>query len=292
MFLRIAAVLVCIPASTSLFATALHKAARKGDIPIIRQMIVNGTSVDRRDSNGNTALYSAVLNRQHSAAHLLLELGADPNARSPRKYHVPPLYYAARSGDYASAVLLIRYGAHIHARDNHGRSILAAAAGGRLLDENSLPGRLAIAKLLLARGVAVDEAKGAALASAVSWGEADMVRLLLHKGADCRRNSQFGWTLLHSATKDREKVSLLLEKGLDPNAVNARGNTPLHHAAINGWVESAALLLAAGADPAIRNVQGRTALDTARRSLQREKKCQRRAGLERTIMLLRQYHRQ
>src|SRR5207249_2534194 len=63
---------------------------------------------------------------------------------------------------------------------------------------------------------------------------------------------------------DAEIVLMLLERGADPNARSQSGGTPLHTAAFTGDHEVAGRLLARGADPAIANRDGKTALDIAR----------------------------
>jgi tetratricopeptide (TPR) repeat protein len=54
-------------------------------------------------------------------------------------------------------------------------------------------------------------------------------------------------------------------RGLDPNARNLEGATPLHAAAGIGSMEALALLAASGADPRVRDEAGETAADVAAR---------------------------
>jgi ankyrin repeat protein len=58
----------------------------------------NPALVNTTDDNGNTALCNAALYGKFDAAKLLLEKGADVNARTS---HYPPLYWAAWGGDMA-----------------------------------------------------------------------------------------------------------------------------------------------------------------------------------------------
>ena len=60
-----------------------------------------------------------------------------------------------------------------------------------------------------------------------------------------------------------EGIILAVESGIDVNAQDDRGATPLHIAAFRGEVEIAEYLLSEGADPTITNLDGLTALQTA-----------------------------
>jgi ankyrin repeat protein len=58
-------------------------------------------------------------------------------------------------------------------------------------------------------------------------------------------------------------MELLLNLGLDPNASDKHGWTPLHHAAACGHTRVAALLLRVGADRSTRATAGQTPADLA-----------------------------
>ena len=66
---------------------------------------------------------------------------------------------------------------------------------------------------------------------------------------------------MHLASS-REIAELLIVAGADVNA-KAKGHTPLHHAAYDGYNEIVELLIAKGADINPKNNQGKTALDEA-----------------------------
>jgi len=73
------------------------------------------------------------------------------------------------------------------------------------------------------------------------------------------------WTDFHDAASvgDLERVRELLEEGIDPNARDAHGETPLHKAASEGHVHVARLLLEHGANPNARDEVGWTPLHWA-----------------------------
>ena len=84
------------------------------------------------------------------------------------------------------------------------------------------------------------------------------VVLLLLAASSCRsfRNYQpLVYKTIHEAAQkgDLEDVKRHLENGMDVNAKDARGWTPLHYAADEGHKEVIALLISKGADVNIRN---------------------------------------
>lgn len=91
-----------------------------------------------------------------------------------------------------------------------------------------------------------------------------MVMHLLNSGADAHIRSANGNTALHAAVSNAESARLikaLLDKGLDINATNNKGETPLMVAAGNKNHSLYRLLLKHGANPALRNNRGQTAED-------------------------------
>ena len=59
---------------------------------------------------------------------------------------------------------------------------------------------------------------------------------------------------------DLKLIKLLIKYGANVNALNAKGQSPLHHCIIKSRVKQAKTLLAAGADPDFQDTKGRTPL--------------------------------
>ncbi|MDE2643043.1 MAG: ankyrin repeat domain-containing protein [Verrucomicrobiota bacterium] len=77
------------------------------------------------------------------------------------------------------------------------------------------------------------------------------VQAELDKGVDVNAKDDVGKTPLTYAARfgHKEVAELLLAKGADASAkTDDNGTTPLHHAALNGHKETAAMLIAKGAD--------------------------------------------
>ncbi len=124
--------------------------------------------------------------------------------------------------------------------------------------------------LLYSRDAGLDQDPGTAIWRAARWGDVDAVRDYLDEGGDpYATEPEFGATLMSMAgyAAQLDVVALLIERGVDVNHRDARGNTPLHAAARFGNDEIVGLLLENGADAEIENRGGRTPEELARTSL-------------------------
>ncbi len=107
------------------------------------------------------------------------------------------------------------------------------------------------------------------LIDAARHGEAERVELLLERGADVRARDAKGETVLHAVFSRRNwrldlgLIIRLLKAGADLQAQDDRGWTPLHSAAERGRREAVELLLDKGADPRANDESGQTPLHLA-----------------------------
>ena len=89
-----------------------------------------------------------------------------------------------------------------------------------------------VVKLLIERGGDVNAMSedGTPLHCAANGDSVECIRLLLEHGADVKARLD-GWTMLHYAMqhkKPRDAARLFIEAGVDVNAVNDEGWTPMH----------------------------------------------------------------
>jgi cytohesin len=98
-------------------AGKLHDAALQGDVDEIRALLKGGADVNRRSLNeGLTPLHAAVCGGHMAAVDLLIESGADLEAKSNEG--MTPLYTAAVKCRKLILQLLLENGARVNTRDN------------------------------------------------------------------------------------------------------------------------------------------------------------------------------
>jgi ankyrin repeat protein len=124
---------------------AILTAAKRGDVARVRELLEGDRGlVGARDKEGSTPLHCAAWKGHVGVAELLLDAGAEVNARNQNEhYGDTPLHAAAHGNQRAVAELLIARGADVHARSCNGRTPL---------EETAIHNATAVAKLLQERG--------------------------------------------------------------------------------------------------------------------------------------------
>ena len=255
----------------------IHVASRIGWRAVVERMLYDGDNVNLRtvDSNSCPLHVAASSDKNYAVVKLLLDRGADVNARGAEMTR--PLQIACESDAIQVAKLLLDNGADIDAVGLRGTALSKACGRGNeelvqlLLGRGanvnlgedgdgftSFPlvracrrGYIMIAQDLINHGAdikAIDSLFGTALTAACSNGHEAIARLLLQKGADINAVDLDGTALVAACSEGHEAIArLLLQKGADINAMDLNG-TALIAACSEGHEAIARLLIQKGAD--------------------------------------------
>lgn len=90
-------------------AQKLHRAAQEGDLARAQELVREGTPLNDFDDIGYTPLHHAVENEHFAIAQLLLEAGADINAREGETNSDTAVALAAESGSLEMVNLLLKH---------------------------------------------------------------------------------------------------------------------------------------------------------------------------------------
>jgi ankyrin repeat protein len=269
--------------------TALHFAAREGQLEAARTLVAAGADLNITDEYGSTPLILATVNGHLDVAGALLEAGADPKIAdewgrtaifAATDLHTLDALARAhpRPDDALTPVDIVRLALEKGADPNVALTktlpdwIVVGGAHSPILRTGSTPllraamsGDLAIMELLLAAGAnptlatelrETNDAKGGG--GMGDYGSGGTTPFLAAAG--------LGWRQTVSRGREEDAIlalQLLMELGADVNQTNQAGDTALHGATYRGSLAIMEFLLDHGADPTAKNLTGWTPLDIA-----------------------------
>jgi ankyrin repeat protein len=277
--------------------TPLHWAAKRNRCSCIK-LLTAGSDIEAVDSLGRTPLHLAARRGFVACVDVLLQAGANKEART-RPVGLTPLHYAAFFIDRVAKERQCQVGGVTSETANnlttsddekHNQAILSRIDTLRLLlmhrvDVNATDarGRTALHglsrttsekstfRMLIGAGAAIDtpDRDGyTPLHHIVRWNTAEVLLQVPLKSIHKHSPGPFGRTLLHIAAAFRNDMQVLkglIGAGVNLQAVDFDGLTALHHAAFCNGESTVRLLLDAAAGLNIHAVdaQGRTALHYA-----------------------------
>jgi ankyrin repeat protein len=236
--------------------SSIQQAADTGNIEAVKQHLAAGVDVNASNFAGWTPLHRAANKGHTEIIQLLIANGADVNAKHDA-FETTPLHDAARNGHKEVAELLIATSADVNAKDQWGRTPLHRVETKE------------IAEPLIAKGADVN-AKDKKGKTPLDWrgGQREIADLLRKHGGKTGselRDWNAAKESIHIAAKAGhiEAVKKHLIDGVDVNAKDKLGSTPLHSAAYYGRKEVGELLIANGADVNAMGDYSITPLDRA-----------------------------
>ena len=179
------------------YLPSLHQVVKECNITILSALLLSGSNINQRDASGKTPLYLAAELGCAQVAEILVQRGAQINARD-YVYSLSPLHCASRYGHIDIVLMLLGRNAIFDSQDRDCKTPLHYAS---------------------------------------FRGHKEIIQILLDKGANINARDKFFLTPLHYAVYSSKKdaVTILLHYGADVNAEDHKYQTPLswaHSAAI------------------------------------------------------------
>ena len=237
---------------------------------ILDMFLAHGLDVNAVDNGGQTLLQVVVTEapptHETALTQNLLDIGMDPYQAVHEAWDA--FLLAAIHSRLDALRVLIAHASRMHTSPNHWLSISQTFLDQKPLTNEALH---ALITSSLSRAQLLESPAGdtsTPLQKAVQLNNTAFAAALLMHGANMDVTDQYGWTLLHTAAynNDLSTVTLLLDRGADPNAKTAQwahqhkrpsglsegdkwAGTALHVAAMVGAPALVSVLLKHGADP-------------------------------------------
>ena len=239
-----------------------------GSVADLRRLLDGGLSPNATTAAGGTTVLMAAA-PDVEKMRLLLDRGADVNARAKSRFSALMVAAQYQEGDAAISLLLDR-GAQMAPPEgpapifNANPFSLAAYAG----NHRSLPRLKAAGGQIDGSFIAIGTSRTTPMLGAFKFGDTDVIRTLLDLGApvDFADGNQITMLSRSVLNHELELAKMLIARGANVNATDKLGMTPLLWAASSDFGDAAMveLLLKSGAKADAKNRDGRTALELAR----------------------------
>ena len=213
--------------------TALWLAVKSGGDEVVEALVKAGANVNIADRFGDAPLSTAP---NKAIAKMLIERGADANAVNERGESA--LWWAALNGRADVVEVLLQAGADVNKADKKGDAPLSVAPSAT------------IATMLIERGASlnvVNQSGESALWLAAKTCRVEVVEALVRAGADVVKADNCGNAPL-SVAANATIATMIIERGVDVNAVNQSGQSALLLATMFNRVGVVEALVRAGAD--------------------------------------------
>nr|GAT54196.1 predicted protein [Mycena chlorophos] len=246
--------------------TILQWAISREHITVVEQLIKAGVECHTLEDS-KTLLHCAALGNLE-IMQVLLDAGAAANCNTRNRHGRTPLHVAVQENNSTVIPLLIKYGSNCYATDNRGQSPLFIAG-------SIVGGAKSVQQLLDAGYHSRPEDCQEVLRIAAGRGFGATVQVLIGAGVNWDAADEYGQTPLHLAACNGhpEVVQMLLKAGADQNLRTYDSKrTVLHVAAIYGHKKVVQILLAAGANHKAKDGYGRTADDLAKQGERRRQR--------------------
>jgi ankyrin repeat protein len=241
-------------------STPLLFAARSGDLESAKLLVAAGANVNDAAPDGNSVLVVAAYSGNEELAEFLLSKDASPNA-SGGGYTA--LHAAVLRSELPLVKALLAHGANPNARITQGTPVRRSA------QDYVLPESFAGATplFLAARFVQPDVMRALAAAKAdpsvpLNDGTTPLMAAagIGRKAGETRRNTAFAMVPPPDDDRALAAAKIAIAMGADVNAANQAGDTALHGAASEGYVDIVQLLIDNGAKLNAKNSKGQTPL--------------------------------
>jgi ankyrin repeat protein len=236
----LALALGAVTLATPAFCGPIHDAARKGDVKKVKELLASDPKlISDKDKNGDTPLHQAALHGQIAVAQVLIDAGANVNAKNNYAPFIPDdLGKEFSSNNHQDPVILLHSQASntTHALNTQGVTENDLKDGYTPLDlAEFAANHNKLVQLLVAHGADVN-ARATSGATPLFWAvmrdQKDDVNFLLDHGANPNIPDAYGNTILDCAIRlgFQSEVGLLVDKGADVNAKDQQTNRPLTYA--------------------------------------------------------------